>query len=85
MKKHEQLAFENHLHALAIWSDVIMKNHADKGFDDLERLKNNLSVLQDMIKSTVKKYSSIRRKTHNTIIESNWKQIEKDLEEIYGK
>lgn len=39
MKKHEQLNFENHLHALAVWSDVIMKDHADEGFDDLERLK----------------------------------------------
>ena len=85
MKKHEQLNFENHLHALAIWSDVIMKDHADEGFNDLERLKNNLAVLQDMVRSTVKKYSLIRRKTHNAVMESNWKHIEQDLEEIYGQ
>lgn len=71
MKKQEQLNFENHLHALAIWSDVIMKDHADEGFDDLERLKNNLVVLQNMVGSMVKKYSLIRRKTHNSIMESN--------------
>ncbi len=85
MKKHEQLNFENHLHAMALWSDVIMKNHTDEEFNDLERLKTNFKVLQDMIGSTVKKYSSIRRKTHNAIIESNWKRIEWDLGEIYGK
>ena len=85
MNKQEQLNFENNLHALAIWSDIIMKDHADKGFDDLERLKNNLAVLQNMIRSTVKKYSLIRRKTHSTVMESNWKHIEQDLEAIYGK
>ena len=58
---------------------------ADEGFDDLERLKNNLAVLQDMVKSTIKKYPLIRRKTHSTVVESNWKQVEKDLKEIYGK
>lgn len=85
MKKHEQLNFENHLHALAVWSDIIMKDHADEGFDDLERLKNNLAVLQDMVRSTIKKYPLIRRKTHNAVMESNWKHIEQDLEAIYGK
>ena len=85
MNKQERLNFENNLHALAIWSDIIMKDHADEGFDDLERLKNNLAVLQDMVKSTIKKYPLIRRKTHSTVVESNWKQIEKDLEAIYGK
>ena len=85
MNKQERLNFENNLHALAIWSDIIMKDHADEGFDDLERLKNNIAVLQDMVRSIVKKYSLIRRKTHNAVMESNWKHIEQDLEAIYGK
>ena len=83
-KTKKQARFEMELMSLVTWAKLL-EDDEEKEFSEPKRFKINLHVLYYKLKELANSYGDIRKHTFNPVVEFAWKEIEKEIEQLYKK